>query len=279
MQQLAFRRFSDIVTGPDENINLAEAALAIASNEYPDLQTAEYLNILDEMADDVRNKLPQNCPIMQVLSGLNNYMFKELGFSGNLSEFNDPKNSYLNDVLERRLGIPISLSVIYMEIGKRLGMSIMGVSFPGHFLVKFETSDGVVILDPFSGGIILDRQELTKRLSHFSKSQREDMDLQEMLQKVSNKEILARMLRNLKINYMGLGDLNRALETINFLLIIFPDAKDEILERAILHQKLDCFRAASEDYERYLMVCNDKIHVKFVRTQLKKLGLSIARLH
>lgn len=244
--------FERIVTGPDSEINLAEAALLIARAEYPQLDIDYYLAFLDDMATIIAAQLPPHCPRLQVLGQINHYLFNEQGYSGNLHHFLDPRNSFLNDVLERKLGIPISLSLVYMEIGQRLGLPIAGVSFPGHFLIKLPGEEDDIVLDPFAGGVSLDGPDLKRRLQHVKSVSTEQLmaKLPELLRPASNKAILVRMLRNLKSIYSNSGDRLRMLRVLNYLLAVSPDEVDELKARAELYEQMQCYRAALDDFER-----------------------------
>ena len=135
-------RLANIAKISEQELNLAEAALLIAMDEYPGLDVESYLRQLDELASGVQERLPAQAGLEDTLVTLNQLLFVEQGFSGDTENFDDPRNSFLNEVLDRKLGIPITLSIIYMEVGRRLGLPLKGVSFPGHFLVKFSTQDG-----------------------------------------------------------------------------------------------------------------------------------------
>lgn len=279
MSYTALERFHDIVTGPDENINLAEAALLIAAIEYPDLDTDYHLKRLDQFAEEIRLRIIPHQSAEYILDTMNEYLFGELGFSGNLTEFNDPRNSFLNDVLDRKLGIPISLSVLYMEIGKRLGLDIKGISFPGHFIVKLPLEEGDLVLDPFADGIALDQNELEIRLNHFPENQQHNWDMEQLLSAATNKEILTRILRNLKGIYMDNEDFERALTVISFILLVTPDSILEIRERAYVYDRLDCFQAAINDYQHYLTMTPNADDVTLVQARLMTLSRSAQQLH
>ena len=260
-------------------IDLAEATLYIAKIEYPDLQADVYLKKLDVMAAELSKKLPSEPSAEIAISVINDYLFAQLGFSGNLRKFNDPRNSFLNDVIDRKLGIPISLSVIYMEMGKRLGLEIYGVSFPGHFLTKLILKDEQFIIDPFSGGIILTMSELQERLQQFSEDRQNQWDLNELLKVASNKEMLNRMLRNLRTVYLEKEKLENALAVTNIQLILEPDSADGLRDRGFIYENLDCFRAAREDYKRYLFAYPQAHDCVTIQSRLVELQTSINRLH
>lgn len=256
IQQTIDPDFERIVTGPDDEINLAEAALLIARSEYPGLDIDYYLGCLDDMAAGIAGQLPDSCPMPQMLGQINHYLFNEQGYSGNLHNFLDPRNSFLNDVLERKLGIPISLSILYMEIGRRLGLSIEGISFPGHFLIKLPADDGDIVLDPFAGGVSLDESDLKRRLQHVNHAHSSQFtnSLADLLQAASNRAILARILRNLKSIYSNSGDRLRMLRVLNYLLAVIPDEVRELRARGELYEQLQCYRAALDDLERVCLL-------------------------
>jgi regulator of sirC expression with transglutaminase-like and TPR domain len=278
MKQQDAERFAVIVSGPDENINLAEAALLIARLEYPELEPADYLHRLDAMAEQCRARLSPAPSAAEAIAGLSDYLFAEAGFRGDLQTFNDPRNSFLNDVLDRRLGIPITLSLLYMEVGARLGLHIDGISFPGHFLVRAACDGGGIVLDPFDGGRPLDRAELSRRLLNLPRGAvRPDLDA--LLQAASRREIVARMLRNLKAIYLEQEAFEHALETVNMILEIFPVAPAEVRDRAGILERMEGVRAAIADYERYLFLAPGAEDAGRIQARLIELKGSAFRLH
>jgi len=188
-------RLRQIVSGPDEDISLAEAALLIAGHGYPDLNVAAYLSRIEELAYMLRLRIDEDDSIPERISALNQFLFGELGFAANSDDYYDPRNSFLNEVLERRTGIPITLSVIYMELGRKVGLPLQGVSFPGHFLVKCALPEGAVVLDPYSGGISLGLPDLQKRLREVQGGEVSRAIVAELLVSATNKEIIVRLRR------------------------------------------------------------------------------------
>lgn len=251
--------YQRMVTGADDEIDLAEAALLIARSEYPSLDIDYYLGYLDDMAAGITRQLPDPGSTPQILGQINHCLFNEQGYSGNLHNFLDPRNSFLNDVIERRLGIPISLSLLYMEIGHRLGLPIEGISFPGHFLIKLVTETGTIVLDPFAGGISLDESDLRRRLQHVAQTYGSvpSQDVHGWLGAATNKSILIRILRNLKSIYVNTADRSRLLRILNYILTIEPDALRELKSRAELYEQLQCFQAAAADYERLCLLSQE----------------------
>ena len=273
-------RLQDLLGRAEEHIDLAEVALVVAAEEYPDLDISAYLARLDELADVVRRRLAPGLPIQDQLAALNRFLFEEQGFRPNPADYYDPRNSFLNDVLDRRLGIPLTLSIVYIAIGKRLGLPLAGVSFPGHFLVKCAVSGGVVILDPYSGGISLSLAELGDRLKLLKVTAApSEEQVVAMLESAGARDVALRMLRNLKAIYMNLGDLQRALSCADRIVRVAPDAAAEVRERAALYLKLECFRAAMADFERYLELQPEAADADEVREQLLDLRRSAPPLN
>ena len=265
----------------DEDVSLAEGALWIAASEYPGLAIDDYLACLHDMAAKLRGRLRADIAIADKLMALNHYLFDELGFSGNSDDFYDPRNSFLNEVIERRVGIPITLGVVYIEIGRRIGLGLHGVSFPGHFLVKCALRDGVVVLDPYSRGVSLDADELQQRLR--AAGSPGDVDgaiLAHLLGAASNKEVLGRMLRNLKGIYVERADWLRALSASERVIALLPDdAGEEYRDRAGIYLKLECIRAALGDFNTYLRQCPGAADAETVAAQIAELVPRVARLN
>ncbi len=245
--------WQDILAAPRAQLNLAEAALVIARDEYPQLDIAACLAHMDTLADTLRKRLRADIVPSETLALYSRYMFEELGFAGNSDDYYDPRNSYLNEVIERKLGIPITLSLLFIEVGRRLGLPLSGVSFPGHFLVKCSLRDGAVVLDPYAKGAVLGIKDLQKRLRELSGG----MDVapeavMRLLTAAQPVDILARMLRNLKAIHIERGDKTKALTAASRVLDLCPQSANDYRDRARLHEDLDCFRAALTDFEAYL---------------------------
>jgi len=231
---------------------LARAALLIARRAEPQIQIDHYLDQLDTYAARILARKPEDAPRSWVISQLNHFLFEESGFRGNQDDYYDPNNSLLSQVMDRRLGIPITLSVIYLELGWRLGLPLEGIAFPGHFLVKCPLERGVVVLDPFHAGISLSEDVLRERLSQQGVTIRPDQDLQDWLQAANKRAILSRLLRNLKKIYSDRGQLAEAIWVLDFLLIIEPGVARDLQERGNLYRRLECWGAAVSDLEAAL---------------------------
>ena len=241
-------RFSRLMSGPDASVDLAEASLVIASGEYPGLDIPRYLGELDRMGRDARERTGRGPH--DPVSAVNAYLFAEEGFHGNQDDYYDPRNSFLNDVLDRRTGIPITLSIIYMEVARRAGLEVFGVGLPGHFLVRAEAGGRTVLVDPFHGGAILSESDCQKRLDRvFGGRVRLEAG---MLAPCARKDILARVLRNLKAIYVKADDYPRGLRTMDLLLALDPGSAEERRDRGLLHAAFDCYSLAAADLEAYL---------------------------
>jgi regulator of sirC expression with transglutaminase-like and TPR domain len=273
-------RWQEIASGPDERINLAEAAFLLAGGEYPGLDVAAYLARIEEIAAKLRVRLREDMPPAERILALNRYLFGELGFAGNAAEYYDPRNSYLNEVLDRRLGIPISLSVVYLEIGRRIGLPLQGVAFPGHFLVKCVVRDGAIVLDPYGKGASLSLDDLCTRLRVLRNGIEPDAgQIRMMLAVASNKEIIARMLRNLKGIYLQRREFTKAVAAIDCVIALAPQAADEYRDRGRLHLEMECFRAALADLRSYLLLKPDAEDAIVVRQKAAELQHIAARLN
>ena len=247
---LARQHFYQEVQQPDEQINLERAALYIAQEEYPDLDVDEYLNALDMMADDVREQLPIESYPLKILKTINHYLYGNLGFAGNTENYYDPRNSFLNDVIDRRTGIPITLSLVYLAIAQRLDFPMVGIGMPGHFLIRPIQEDMDIFVDAFSQGEILFPQDCQDRLNQMS-GQSVEMQPQ-FLAAVTPRQFLARMLTNLKATYLSRGEMEKVLAAIERILLLFPNAAFELRDRGILYFRTNRWIEARQDLEAYL---------------------------
>lgn len=272
--------WQDILAAPRGDINLAQAALVIAGEEYPTLDIAAYVGRIDALAGTLRKRLRADISAADTLPLLNHYLFDELGYAGNSEDYYDPRNSYLNDVIDRKLGIPITLSVLYIEVGRRLGLPLSGISFPGHFLVKCALRDGAVVLDTYAKGAPLGIKDLQKRLRVLSAGADVPPEaVMRMLTSAPPAEIIARMLRNLKAIHFERGDKARALTAMNRVLDLCPQAADAYRERARLLEDMECFRAALTDYETYLKLEPEAPDTRTVRGKIVMLRERASRLN
>jgi regulator of sirC expression with transglutaminase-like and TPR domain len=272
-------RFRELIHLPDEDIDLAEAALLIAKNAEQDLDVARYLARIDELAQQLSARLPQGSRDTEFVLALNRFLFEEHGFGPNLEDYYDLRNSFLNQVLERRLGIPISLSILYIEVGRRIGLRLQGVSFPGHFLVKCELSGGSVILDPYRSGISLGLHDLQQLLREARGGEVSRAIVASMLVSASKKEILERMLRNLKAIYLERRDHVHALSVMEWIVAVAPADASQVRDRGLLYLELECFRAALEDLQCYLTLAPGASDVGDIGRRVVELRQAAARLN
>ena len=266
------QQLSKLMRTPDSSFNIAESALIVAQHEYPSLDIPGYLQRLDQIAERLRLRVPADAGKPHVISMLNHYLFRELGYAGNRDNFYDPRNSFLNDVIDRRIGIPITLSILYMEIGRRVGVNLQGVSFPGHFLAKYVTDQGVIVLDPFNQGISLSEADLRERLRQSGGGVDSlDMPLSALLRAATPHEILLRLARNLKAIYSNAGELEKAIATANLILCLNPQDASELRDRATMYHQLFCYRAALADFERLVQIDVDAAEDDRIRATIAEL--------
>ena len=259
--------------------DLAEGALLIAAHAYPQLDIAEWLARLQAIAVALGKRLRADIGPSEKLIALNRYLFDELGFRGNGADYYDPRNSLLNDVIERRLGIPISLSVLYIDIGRRLGLPLDGVSFPSHFLVRCTLRTGLVVLDPFGKGASLTAEELCRRLGETGYAPGDAGALHESLRAATVPEILARMLRNLRAIHLHRADLERALWAADRIVALGPGAAVEYRERGRIYLALECFKAALDDFRRYASLAPQSAQADGMKAAIAELEQRAARLN
>jgi regulator of sirC expression with transglutaminase-like and TPR domain len=260
--------FADLMSRSDDEIELDRAALAIAQGEYKQLEPAPYLRRLDEMATELRPRLsPEESP-ERLIAQLNAYLFGEQAFHGNATDYYDPRNSYLNDVLDRRTGIPITLSLLYIELGRRVNLSVEGVGLPGHFIVRCPIGLEELLVDPFNQGALLSHADCAERLRQlYGNSLR---FTPELLRPSSRRDIVKRMLGNLKGCYLRRGDVARALRAVDWSLAADPSQHEELRERGLLRFRLGDFKAAAADLEVYLDSSPSGVLAEQTRAQLRR---------
>ncbi len=267
-------QFREAVAGPLQTADLARVALLIAAESYPGLDVAQYLQRIDALAEEAKGRLEGTDDAMRV-GRLIEFLGRERGFTGNQDDYYDLRNSYLNEVLDRRTGIPITLALLYVEVGRQVGLDIQGISFPGHFLAVHRGSTPTII-DPFFG-TALDEAACTERLRA---TMGPDAEIDErMLEVASPQQILIRMLSNLKLIHLRARDFAAALSCSERILLIHPDLANEIRDRAALYLQLECFDAARADLERFLEIAPQHESAELVRNELVKLRQSGPILH
>jgi regulator of sirC expression with transglutaminase-like and TPR domain len=268
--------FAEHMREPDERIDLARSALLIAAEEYPALDISRYLERLDELAREVAPRLGEARSAAERVAVLNRFLFAERGFAGNRTHYEDPRNSFLNEVLDRCAGIPITLSLVYMEVARRAGVEVDGVGFPGHFLVK-HGDPAPIVVDAFFQ-TVLTREECQVRLAA-ALGAAAQLRPELHLRKAGAREILVRLLGNLKVLYVRSADFGRALACCERILLVAPDAPHELRDRGLVYEKLECFGAATADLERFLELAPDDESAAAVRERLASLRPRLRQLH
>ena len=247
---LARENFAQEVSLADQDIDLAKAALYMAQEETPSLNIETYLRQLDEWAQQVQGLLPEERYPLRVIQGINQVLYDDLGFVGNEENYYDPRNSFLNEVMERRTGIPITLALVYLEVARRIEFPMVGIGMPGHFLIRPEFKDAGIFVDAFHRGEVLFPEDCQQRLQEIFA---QPVTLEDQfLEAVSKKAFLARMLTNLKLIYINQPDLERALAVIERLLLVFPDAIIEQRDRGLLHYQMGDTQSAIADLKTYV---------------------------
>lgn len=239
----------------DSQLPLLETALLIARDEYPELETEAYLAMVDGYGRRLSGSLSDGLDIPSKLTAINHFLYKELGFSGNALDYEDPRNSYLNQVFDRRLGIPISLAVVHIAVMHRIGLPLEGISFPGHFLVRLPVDDGILVLDPFNQGRPVSIEELRERVTpHLDGQPPSDSQLFQILAPASVRTILMRMLRNLQTIYQHQGDHERVARSADRILKLSPDLPDALRDRGMAYAEIGYRKGADADFTRYLQL-------------------------
>lgn len=272
-----------LLVAEDERLPVFEAAIAVAQDEYPALDAQAVLADVDRLAARLRARLPADAPALHRLRALNRYFFGELGFGGNVNDYCDRRNSYLNDVLVLRRGVPITLALLYIELATQVGLTARGVAFPGHYLVKLRMPRGEVVIDPFSGRS-LSREDLDERLAPYRQRQglvgEFETPLGLFLQAAPPRDTLARLLRNLKEIHLTAQDWPRALAVAQRLVILLPAVPDERRDRGLVWAELGRPGDAAADLQAYLDARPDADDASAVRERLHALRrLDVPRLH
>lgn len=260
----------------DQRVNLAEAALVIAAEEYPRLDVEGYLEKLDLFGDIVRDQAADARDAMDFISAINAALFERLGFRGNRDAYYDPRNSFLNEVIDRRTGIPITLTVVYVEVARRVGFPVKGVGLPFHFIAKHEAASGDIYIDPFNEGRVLGRHACAELVANVSGSEVEFRN--EHLKAVGNKQILTRMLSNL-LGIYSTTDHRRALAAIERILLINPDSTPHIRDRGLLLAAVGDSARAILELERYLALAPQAADGNVIRGQIRSIRQNQARLN
>ena len=272
-----YKEFRQAVDRTEADIDLGKAALTIATSDYPDLDINAYLSRIDGLATAVAARLGAEAGVYRSIAALNFVLFEQQAFRGNREHYFDPRNSFLNEVLDRKTGIPISLSILYIEVAHRIGLSLQGVGFPGHFLVKYPGDNEEIVVDPFNRGEILSQQNLETMLYRLYGGK--IVFEPHLLETISKKQILRRMLNNLKIIYLRQNDLIKGLSIVDRLMVLHPGAGEDLRDRGLIYLQLECFKQALEDLESYLRLAPHAEDAPAIRQQVTVLTRQVAQIH
>jgi regulator of sirC expression with transglutaminase-like and TPR domain len=273
-----------MLDAPAERVRLARAALLVAHaagdpDGDPEAFLRTWLGGLDAIAQQVRERLPDGAEPADVLGALNHELFQARGFRGAGDDYYDPRMSFLDSVIEGRRGIPLSLSIVYIDVGRQLGLDLRGVAFPGHFLVKCVLPDGVVVLDPYHGGISLSLEDLQKRLREARGGEVSRAIVSELLVGATPREVILRMLRNLKGIYLEAENFPDALDVLRWIVEVAPGVPEERRDRGLVYQQLECFRAAADDFEGYVADMPHASDAQAIRLRIAEMRRAASRLN
>jgi regulator of sirC expression with transglutaminase-like and TPR domain len=267
--ELNWQDFDREIYKPDAEIDLGKAALSYAKVEDPNLDIDKYLNILDEMSLAVRERLPAESYPLKIIQSIDKYLFEELNFQGNTRDYYNPDNSFLNKVIENKTGIPITLAVVYLEIAKRIDFPMVGIGMPGHFLIRPDFQDAEIFVDVFNQGEILFKQDCQEIINRVYQ---QPVPLQaKFFDAIDNRQILARMLTNLKYIYLNDGRFQKAIDYISGILLLFPDNPYELRDRGLLYYELNRWQQAAQDLKSYLAILPNAQDTTTIEIILKKI--------
>jgi len=256
----------------DERVDILRAALTFSRIDKPALDVEHYARRVDELAARVAAKIEDPDDPVQIIAALNDVLFREEVFRGNTVDYYSPRNSFLHHVLDRRLGIPITLALVYMEVARRVGFQLFGVGMPGHFLLKHYDVDGhAILIDAFERGSIVTEDDCRQKLDSIYSGQ---VALQpEFLLPVTRRQMLTRMLNNLRSIYLSQRDFRRAVQVVDLILVIYPRSPEDMKQRAVLRYNLNDFRGALSDFEEYVKMSPDASDAE----EIKQTALSLRR--
>lgn len=277
-ERLALPDWDQLAALDDDTLPLLGTALLIARDEYPQLDADHYEAVVGAHARHLREPVEALEAGPKKMAVINRHLFEELGYAGDNEHYYDPRNSYLNEVFERRLGNPISLALVQIEVARRLGVALDGVSFPGHFLVRLPVDDGLLVMDPFNGGRPLDEDELRQRARpHLGGEAPDDRALVQILSPATHRAILMRVLRNLHGVYAERDDWERAARSADRMLRLLPDNADALRDRGLAYLKMGYRQGAKLDLARYLQLNPEAADSGPLRERLVELSSGSAR--
>ena len=269
--------FAELVSQADEDVDLAKAALYISGMEYPDLDLAHYLDVLDSLAREAGQYAGQESDPRVTIQRLSEFLYVQQAFHGNEEDYYDPRNSYLNEVLDRRMGIPITLSLVYMEVARRLGMVFEGIGLPGHFVIRTGPPEVELYVDAFNGGRLMSQYDCERKVQDLFQGRMEFRG--EYLRAYTKKEYLIRILANLKHNYFRMEDYERAISAADLTAMIDPSLGSNLKERASFHYALKHYRLAIGDLESYLKAVPQAEDTAEVKRQIQTIWTTLSTLN
>ena len=277
MSEHLARQLQAILSGPEQEIDLGSAALTVAQLEYPDLDVPRYVAQLDHFSASAAQRLKAGDPPRQLVQTLSGFLFEEEGFRGDSADYYDPRNSCLNEVMDRRGGIPITLSVVYLEIARRLGLPFFGVGLPGHFVVKYDDGDQALFVDPFGGGTIVDRDGCRKLAAAVLDGGRDLRDAD--FAAVEKRCVIERMLNNLRGIHVHSCQYRKAISVLDLMITLSADAAGRFKERGMLYCQMRDFPRARQDFEQYLSLRPDAADAREVEKQIAGLRTLLAMMN
>jgi len=256
----------------DERIDLLRAALTFARMEDSALDIEHYVRRVDALAKRVAAKIKDPDDPLQMIAAINAVLFQEEVFRGNTVDYYSPRNSFLQHVLNRQMGIPITLALVYMEVAQRVGFPLYGVGMPGHFLLKhYDVSGHAILIDAFERGSIVSEEDCRQKLKTIYSGQ---VTLQpEFLLPVTRRQMLTRMLNNLRSVYLSQRDFRRAVQVVDLTLVIYPRSPEDVKQRAALRYNLNDYRGALSDFDEYVKMSPDASDAE----EIKQTALSLRR--
>jgi regulator of sirC expression with transglutaminase-like and TPR domain len=268
-------RLCALMQQPEESISLADAALLIASCEYPALESADYIQRLDRMAGAVEQRSAHETDPYRTIAAMNQHLFEEQGFSGNRDDFYDPRNSFLNDVLDRKTGIPIMLSTVYLEVARRLQFPLVGVGMPGHFLVKHSYFN--ILIDPFSKGRVVSEADCAQRMKQVLG---DDVPFHRTyLEGVSKLHTVTRMLNNLRNVYVDLRQFPKAVQMTDLVLALHPESTADLRQRAAFLMEMKHYGEAAATLDRYLELAPEQEDTADLKRTAANLRKTLAQMN
>jgi regulator of sirC expression with transglutaminase-like and TPR domain len=274
------RQLAELASLPDAAIDLPRGALLISALLQPGLDAELHLRRLESLSIAAVESVARDAPLPERIRALNRFLFVEEGFSGNQEDFYDPRNSFLDQVLERRMGIPITLSLLYVEVARQVGIPAFGVGFPGHYLVRVGEGGSTLVLDPFVRGASLGEEDLDQRLADvYGEGAVTIRANPALLRAATRRETLVRMLANLKAIYAREGDLEQGLIVVNAILTLTPDSADDLRDRGLIYRQLGYAPAALADLRRYGALSDNGEEIAALAPVLAELEAGSVRVH